>query len=141
MKSLYYKIIYGLQNLFTWFRVIWKDRDWDHYWIYYILRFKLSRMVKSFEKYDIHVGNERHIKQMKTCVWLLDRLIGNDYADKEWEEAIQTDETGLYNWGRSLTEIELKSLNVAQYKEYYMRTQDKEMLFDILKKYIEEWWH
>jgi len=29
-------IKYGLKNLYKWFWVIWKDRDWDHHYIYQV---------------------------------------------------------------------------------------------------------
>ena len=32
-------IKYGVQNLYKWFWIIWKDRDWDHHYIFEVLKF------------------------------------------------------------------------------------------------------
>lgn len=148
MKSLYYKLIYGIRNLFVWFKIVWKDRDWDDYFIYYLLRFKLNKMQKAFDKYSLHVSKERKVKQIKTVVALLDRLIENDYACVEYEKFNDvryggTKENRIFNWteNQPFTDEQTRLLDIASDKEYYMRRQDREMLFDILKKHIEEWWY
>lgn len=137
IKRLYYGLIYGIPNLFIWFKVIWKDRDWDNYHIYVLLCFKLNRMAKSFEKYDIHVDAEKKVQQLKLCVLLLERLIADEYAEAEWDKAID-----YKNWkiGEVLTEEDKRLLKIAQIKEDYMRNQDLDLLFSSLRKYIEGWW-
>ncbi len=148
IKSLYYKLIYGIPNLFVWFKIVWKDRDWDFYWVYCLLRFKLNRMSKSFEKYDIHVDVEKKVKQIKIVVALLDRLIEDDYADYEYEKFGDvryegTRENRIFNWteNRPFTNEELQLLRIASDKEIYMRNQDLDLLFSSLRKHIEGWWH
>jgi len=37
-------LVYGIRNLWRWFPVIWKDRDWDHGYLSRILEFKLLSM-------------------------------------------------------------------------------------------------
>jgi len=36
----------GIKSLIIWFPVIWKDRWWDQYFIYVVLRHKLHLMEK-----------------------------------------------------------------------------------------------
>ncbi len=44
INNFFRSIKYGIKNLITWFPIIWKDRDWDHWYLYKILRFKLIQM-------------------------------------------------------------------------------------------------
>ena len=37
------EFITGIKNLWAWFPIIWKDRDWDGWFIYQIIEFKLTR--------------------------------------------------------------------------------------------------
>ena len=39
-------IKYGFYNLFKWSLIIWQDKDWDQYYIYKILQFKLKNMIQ-----------------------------------------------------------------------------------------------
>ena len=41
-KYLHLDIIRGVKNLIRWFPTIWKDRDYDHSYIYEVLRVKLE---------------------------------------------------------------------------------------------------
>ena len=49
-KHFHKYLYYGIKNLITWFPVIWKDRDWDDYYILEILKFKINKTANSFEK-------------------------------------------------------------------------------------------
>ncbi len=120
-----------------WFKIVWKDRNWDNYHIYTLLHFKLNRMSKSFEKYDLHVDAEKKVQQLKLCVFLLQRLIDDEYAEAEWNKAIDYE-----NWtiGKELTDEDKRLLKIAQTKEVYMRNQDLDLLFSSLRKHIEGWW-
>lgn len=51
MKTIISKIkhtIRGFKNLKKWFKVIWNDRDFDHYYLYVILEKKLSSIEETF---------------------------------------------------------------------------------------------
>ena len=49
-KYLHRDFIEGIKNLIKWFPIIWKDRNWDHSYIYEILKFKLKKTFKPFNK-------------------------------------------------------------------------------------------
>lgn len=83
----------GIENLIMWFPAIWKDRQWDHQYIYMILRQKLHFQEQCIRKYGHHVHHKRDADEIKTCVDLLDRLIEDDYHteafkshDERWGE-------------------------------------------------------
>ena len=57
MKKLYIEIRYyyrivtqGIKNLWRWFPIIWNDHDWDHTFIFKILRFKLQNTADRLEQ-------------------------------------------------------------------------------------------
>jgi hypothetical protein len=80
----YHKDLYrGIKNLIQWFPVIWKDRDWDSYYIFTILERKLTLQAKGISKRDIHVNAQRDAEIMMTCVRLMDK-IKDDYYESEY---------------------------------------------------------
>lgn len=102
---------YGLRNLRIWFRVVWTDRNWDHAYIFIILRHKLKLTEKLQRECGMGVHSEDHADNIKKCVLALDRLIEDGY------------DCG-HDWRR----------------EDYMRQQDLDLLLDTMKKHIFGWW-
>jgi hypothetical protein len=71
----YHKDLYrGIKNLIQWFPVIWKDRDWDSYYIFQILEHKLKLQAKGIAKRDIHLNAQRDAEIMRTCVRLMEKV-------------------------------------------------------------------
>jgi len=150
----------GTRSLILWFPVIWKDRWWDHYFIYVILRHKLHLMEKNIRHHGHHVKHIEDADNIKRCVLLLDRLIKDDYYenvykhhDEKWGEAkfSFTDSTDY----PQCSELHIKHPNVKtkedkklQTKEYRqlmkkpeeLKKQDIEMLFGLMNKHIQTWW-
>ncbi len=134
----YHKNLYrGIKNLIKWFPVIWKDRDWDSYYIFRILEHKLTLQSKGISKRDIHVGAQRGAEIMMTCVRLMEKIREDyyqmEYMDyhktKYWFEDIE-DRPGMSSW-----ESEIVSENFDDYfKKYpliYKRVLNGEGVFDI----------
>ena len=94
IETWWYDLKYGIENVFHWVPVIWKDRNWDHYFIYVILRHKLRLMEIQIREYGHHVNKDRDADNIKVCVNLLDRLIADEYSEmafkrheEKWGEA------------------------------------------------------
>ena len=113
-------IKYGVQNLYKWFWVIWKDRDWDHYYILQLLKFKLEKQSKHLADVGFHNNAQRDAELMMTCVRLINKLQNEEYYDEMYEH-------------RPLT-LEL----VSKYQAKHNKA--KRLLFKILEERIEEWW-
>jgi hypothetical protein len=105
-------IKYGVKNLYNWFWIIWKDRDWDHYYIFQVLKFKLEKQAK-------HLGG-RDAELMITCVRLINKLQNEEYYDE------------LYN-------LDKKSPEVLQ-TVIDRHNKAKRLLFKILNDKIESFW-
>jgi hypothetical protein len=161
IKDIPYDIKYGVLNLIKWFPVIWKDRDWDHYFIYMILNHKLKRMEKAFNSDRAMVlYSKRQAKQIKRCIILLGRLMEDEYHEnasikyhKKWGRP-------KFDWIPVPDDPEFSMLEIThdkvktkedkkqEKKEFHricdhevkMRKQDVDYLFKYMRKHIEGWW-
>jgi hypothetical protein len=153
LKDLYYDFNHGIPNIFKWFKVIWKDRDCDQYYIYAILYKKFEHMEK-FHKYHSHlVRGDRTAKELMIAKNLSKRLMESDYLsnalidyekkygdnyDMEFEPS-KIDEDGkvkLYTMVDKRPLKQQEDFSKAGKHSDYMEKQDKDMLFDYIKKHI-----
>ena len=113
-------IEYGVKNLYKWFWVIWKDRDWDHYYILQVLKFKLEKQADHLSERNWHESSKREAELMMTCVRLINKLQNEEYYDE------------LYN----LDERSPEALKTVIDKH----NKAKRLLFKIMNERIESWW-
>jgi hypothetical protein len=73
----------SLKNLWRWFPIIWKDRDWDHSYIYTILEFKLRNQSDYISKADRHTMSQKDAKDMLICAELINK-VNNDFYNTEY---------------------------------------------------------
>jgi hypothetical protein len=86
----YHKDLYrGIKNLIHWFPVIWKDRDWDSYYIFQILEYKLKLQAKGIAKRDIHVNAQRDVEIIRTCIRLMEK-VRDGYYESEYMDYYET---------------------------------------------------
>lgn len=155
-----YSLPRGIINLFLWFKVIWGDRQYDHFYIYKLLHHKLTLMEKHIREKGHSVDNEKDAKKIKICVLLLDRLINDVYFemahkdfDKKWGECqmkTSPDENNKdyvkldFVYENVKTEEDKKQQKKEQKRiwqhESYLRKQDIAYLFKMMNKHIEHWW-
>jgi len=113
-------IKYGVKNLYKWFWIIWKDRDWDHHYIFEVLKFKLEKQAKHLADVGFHNDAQRDAERIMTCVRLINKLQNEEYYDELSESGVRSSET---------VQIVIDRHNKA-----------KRLLFKILNDRIEEWW-
>jgi len=113
-------IKYGVKNLYKWFWVIWKDRDWDHHYIFEVLKFKLEKQAKHLAEDGFHNDAQRDAELMMTCVRLIDKLQNEYYYDELCKSGVRSSEA-------------VKNV-IAKHKKA------KRLLFKIMNDRIEEWW-
>lgn len=114
-------IKYGVKNLYKWFWVIWKDRDWDHYYIFQVLKFKLEKQAKHLADAGFHNEAQRDAELMMTCVRLINKLQNEKYYDELSESGVRSYEA---------VQIVINRHNKA-----------KRLLFKIMNDRIEQWWN
>lgn len=80
----------GIKNLFRWFPLVWKDRDYDYSYIFYTLKFKIQNTADYIEKHKRYEGYERDVERMRLCVKLID-LLQDDYYQSEYQDYYETE--------------------------------------------------
>lgn len=81
-KYLHKQIWTGLKNLWYWFPVIWKDRNWDDHYIFEVMIHKLKAQSKYIGDRDIHTRAKRDAEIMMTCVRLMERVREEHYSSE-----------------------------------------------------------
>jgi len=157
--------ISSVKNLIRWFPIIWKDRDWDDWYIWEILKFKIKNQAEGIGTRRNYVGVERDVEKMLLCVKLIER-IQEEYYGLEYMDYFDSD----YNWidssipGHKELEIITNSERFDEYfKKYpliYRMVPDLnaskskiafqiakineerayKLLFKILEQNIRRWW-
>lgn len=160
IKSFFYGIKTGIKNLIKWTPVIWRDRDWDQYFFYVVLHFKLKRMEKLHRNHSHLVNGKKYADQIKLAVLLLDRIIKDNYLEnviepheKKWGQSDFVFTPLKDNKNLSSLSIKVEKANtpeekakenkerMALYKHSDdLKNQDLDMLFKHIRKYIEGWW-
>ena len=108
------EFIQGIKNLIKWFPVIWKNRDWDHTFIYDILMFKLEQQAKYIGGKDRHMNAKRDAEIMLLCTKLID-LSSNEFYDMEYMNYNESE----YNWLDVFDRPDLKELDIVETSETY----------------------
>jgi hypothetical protein len=113
-------IKYGVKNLYKWFWIIWKDRDWDHYYIFQVLKFKLEKQAKHLGERNWHESSKRDAEIMMTCVRLINKLQNEEYYEAYYDSKPMNNE--------------------MMHKCLVQHSKAKRLLFRIMEEKIESWW-
>lgn len=153
-----YDIPSGVRNLFIWFPIIWKNREYDHFYFLTLLKFKTSLIKKEFEKR--YYFNEHRIKELKIISLLIDRINKDEYTElliKNHEEKYgekdyhfnKIEDTKyseiIMTYKKPLSKDEI----IKADKEYIeiikkgvkQKNNDINYLFDIIKNKHQMWWN
>ena len=109
-----------LINLLRWLPIIWKDEQWDYYYIFEILKHKLLFTAEHTRKYGYHTSSNYDADRIMLCVRLIEKVQNEDYLI----EFINDD---------NLTREKIIAGETKHFKA-------KRILFKLLDQYIERWW-
>ena len=115
--------VLGIKNLFRWHPIIWKDRDWDHYFIEHMLYHKLIHTYNFFisehavTDWDVP-EQDKALRALRICITILERRSDNFYL------LICSD---VYN----MEEIKLI---------YEIEKRDQKLLGKLIGEYLNYWW-
>jgi hypothetical protein len=73
----------SIKNLWKWLPIIWKDRDWDHFYIYEIIEFKLRKQANYISTMDRHTRAQEDARDMLICAELINK-VKDGYYDSEY---------------------------------------------------------
>jgi len=119
-RYLYKDFVNGVKNLWKWFPTIWKQRDWDHDFIYNILAKKLEFQAKYIGERSFHTNANHDAERIRLVVKLIkleqDEFYNMEYMEyaenKHWFEPCK-DKPGYSTW---------ESENVwERYDEYFVK--------------------
>lgn len=110
----------NIRKVFYYLPVIWRDRYWDHSFIWLLMAHKLKRCEDYFREYGMSVGHKDQAKQIKICRLLIERMASEDYGENP--------KIG-----------ELKDLNYFDLEDFRYQ-QDMDYLFRMMKKHLRSWW-
>jgi len=153
-----------IYNLYRWFPIIWKDQDWDHYYIFEILKFKLKNQAEYIGKRGNHLSAKRDAEIMMLCVRLIEK-VQDEYYGCEYQDYCKVDIKFVDSKSHpDMYEIEMETVS-ERYDEYFkkypriynqVKIEDKhrtafyiareneerahKLLFKILEQNIQRWW-
>ena len=123
------RFVRRIKNLFRWLPVIWKDEQWDYYYIFEILKFKLKNQAEYIGNKDRHTRAKRDAEVMMTCVRLLEKVKTEeygiehfDYEKSDWDFVPCEDHPGY-----STLEVNRISENFDDYFKKYPRQYKRVM--------------
>ena len=159
----FFKRIY---NLYRWFPIIWRDQDWDHSFIYEILKFKLKNQAEYIGHHDRHMSAKRDAEIMMLCVRLIEK-VQNEYYSSEYMDYHESDYNfidskdfpGMYELDivqkserfdeyfkkypliyRCVPDLNASKIRIAMQMAHTNHDRARKLLFNILEKNIEGWW-
>ena len=106
--------IEGIKNLWKWFPVIWRDRDWDTNFIYEIIKVKLENQAEYIGGKDRHTRAKRDAELMRLTSRLIQRC-QDDHYDMEYMDYHNSN----YNWIDVDGKSDLKQLDVEMVSENF----------------------
>jgi len=122
MRKIYRNIKYGILRCIEWFPIMWNDCHWDYVYIFIILRKKLQLTMKYIE-HGHSAYPEHAVKRIQECVFLLNRIIKDDYY---FVNKVFPSRSVLCR--KYFLEVDK------------LREGDYDRLFYIMRKYIQGWW-
>lgn len=106
--------------------VIYKDRNWDHWFIFEILKTKLQHQADYFLEHGHLENSLKHAEEMLKCIEMID-VVQNEKIIDEYLLSIDIYNDDELAWSK-LNEVELK------------QQQAKKDLFLYLEENIHRWW-
>jgi hypothetical protein len=136
-KHIHRDIAQGFKNLWRWFPIVWKDRDWDDHFIFEALKFKLKNTANYFEEKQRFVGWEDEVKYIRICEKLIKR-IQDDYYQTEYMDYVnmEFDLIPISNTDRFEYKSTVTENNLNKYFALYPKTKKKVLSSDRYKTYV-----
>jgi len=127
----------GFINLWKWFPIVWKDRDWDDHFIFEALKFKLKNTANYFEEKQRFVGWEDEVKYIRICEKLITR-IQEDYYQMEYTDYVnlEFDLIPISNSDKFEYKSTVTENNIEKYFALYPKTKKKVLSSDKYKTYV-----
>lgn len=129
LETAYYRLKYGVINLYTLGPAIWTFRAWDSFYFLEVIIAMLEQMEIQHAKYAIQSNRQRRIvKQIRLAKALCKRAYADDYPKLAGYDSDNYKSFSNY-----------KRRNLWKHEDY-LAQQDMEYLGRIFKKHLRSWW-
>lgn len=164
IKEFFTNLKYYFKNIIKWSPILWKDRDWDDFFITNTLSFKIENTAKYIAKNQRYVGWERDVERMNLVVRLIHKL-QDEYYSCEYQDYYKSvfwfedcEDPKLHELKSEATEDNLieyfkkypntyklfsnkkDDLDIALKMGNHLHTKCKRILFKLIEQNIEKWW-
>lgn len=153
--------ISSISVILHWIPILYKDRDWDWYFLLKIERTKIRQMEKYFRESSIAEGDKNNAKWLHICDKLLSIIMDEDTALKYEENRVETKDLLVLpyykdylikhinerNAYRFFDERMMKFLNVPKYDTKNIFLNDlriekaKCLYYKIRENFTFNWWN
>ena len=156
------RFVEGVQNIIKWIPVVYKDKNWDHSYIYGILEFKLLQQRNCLVKANRFEGTETVNRDITICLNLIDRIKEDYYGveyhnyfewkgvngeddffnfDYEWENFDEFFKKYPNQYRKALKENdESDKWNITCDIASSNHKRAKKLLYRILNEKLDHWW-
>ena len=110
-----------IRNVLRWLPIIWRDHDWDYYFIYEILKQKLTFTEKFLREKGNHMYNVQDADNIKKAIDMIEKVQSEYYLDKYM-----------------LSEPKWTKAGINKSMEDHNKARQE--LFQYLNDNIERWW-
>jgi hypothetical protein len=123
----------GVRNIISWWSIIWKDRNWDYWYLLKIMDNKLKNMSEHLkngynENWEDIVFQINHVRE------IINRILKDDYTEDIYGFLDQK------NKNQELTDLTEYEYSLAIQYQIKQEQEDMEYAFAYMTKFIQGWW-
>jgi len=132
-------LINNIIRIFQYIPIIWNDRDWDFIFVFILLKYKIERILKHLKNSPFTTLRPKEEKRLKTILFLLDRLIKEDFNDNELDNLFKKFKPSLIGFNNR-TKEEIAEFSRYFKKNVHIKRHHEELLFNLISKHYAKWW-
>lgn len=152
------EMVEGICNIVRWIPVLYKDRDWDDYYITKLLQKKIEHQREYIVKHNRHTRVDYDNQKMTLLLNLLERE-HEAYYEQEYMDCItyrrdvlfevvhEDFDSYLHKYRTTSRKImaehkdeEFNAHRIAFYISRHKQEQNRSLIWEVLKRYSEMWW-
>jgi hypothetical protein len=155
VRGFFYDLYYGFKNLWDFKGLIWKDRDWDHYYLYNMMAFKLRRIGRLMIDHGNATVSKHHGMKALIAAECAHRLAEHDRTlDHEWFDKRVPDDyfdfslsepDPITKCSRMIRKYDEdkhydRLFKIAVKRQEKQRQFYKDLLYKLMKRYGDNFW-
>ena len=136
IRKCYYDLFYGIENLIYYFKVIWRDRDWDYEYVLELLHYKLKRMSVYMDVYGGFKGKEKVVLQINNTIKRIENFLNID-------DIYETKAQDLLKEIKNTKDNNIEMMLRRKYFKQYLDFEEKQWykIWENIKNNGRKWWN